>query len=119
MEIYLDHAATTYTDERVLEAMLPYFKDVFGNASSLHGYGRTAEKGVSIAREQTAAAIGADKKEIYFTSGGTESDNWAIKGVAEAKGAGHIITSTVEHHAVLDTCAYLEIARVRCDVFAG
>lgn len=108
MEIYLDHAATTYTDERVLEAMLPYFNHVFGNASSLHGYGRAAEKGVSIAREQTAIAIGADKKEIYFTSGGTESDNWAIKGVAEAKGAGHIITSTVEHHAVLDTCEYLE-----------
>ena len=108
MGIYFDHAATTHTDKRVLEAMLPYFGDIFGNASSLHSFGREAEKGVGIARQQTADAIGAHKDEIVFTSGGTESDNWAIKGVAEAAGRGHIITSSIEHHAVLDTCKYLE-----------
>ncbi|MDD5017130.1 MAG: cysteine desulfurase NifS [Eubacteriales bacterium] len=108
MGIYLDHAATTYTDERVLEAMLPYFKDVFGNASSAHGYGQEAERGVGIARQQVADAIGAKRDEVYFTSGGTESDNWAIKGAAEAAKKGHIVTSAVEHHAVLDTCKYLE-----------
>ncbi len=108
MEIYLDHAATTYTDERVLEKMLPYFTEKFGNASTLYGYGREADKAISLARGQVAAAIGALKDEIYFTSGGTESDNWAIKGAAETAGKGHIITSSIEHHAVLDTCEYLE-----------
>lgn len=108
MEIYLDHAATTYTDKRVFAAMRPYFESRFGNASSQHGFGRAAQKALIAAREQTAAAIGADADEIFFTSGGTESDNWAIKGIAEAAGRGHIITTGVEHHAVLDTCAYLE-----------
>lgn len=108
MSIYLDHAATTHTDERVLEKMLPYFTEKFGNASTPYGYGREADKAVSLARGQAASAIGAQKDEIYFTSGGTESDNWAIKGAAEAAGRGHIITSSIEHHAVLEMCEYLE-----------
>jgi cysteine desulfurase len=108
MGIYLDHAATTYTDRRVLNRMLPFFTDTYGNPSSLHGYGREAEKAVIAARRQTAKAIGASPEEIVFTSGGTESDNWALRGVAEKRGGGHIITSRVEHHAVLDTCRYLE-----------
>jgi cysteine desulfurase len=107
MGIYLDHAATTYTDKAVFEAMRPYFETYFGNTSSQHCFGREAEKAVMKARGQVAALIGADLSEIFFTSGGTESDNWAIKGVAEAAGSGHIITSAVEHHAVLDTCKYL------------
>lgn len=108
MEVYLDHAATTYTDKRVLDVMRPFFEETYGNASSLHGFGRAAQKAVLKAREQTAAILGAQPDEIYFTSGGTESDNWAIKGVAELAGKGHIITTAVEHHAVLDTCAYLQ-----------
>jgi cysteine desulfurase len=108
MGIYLDHAATTYVDKRVLEKMLPFFSDIFGNPSSAHGYGREAEKAVIAARQQAAKAIGASAEEIVFTSGGTESDNWALRGVAEKQGSGHIITSRVEHHAVLDTCRYLE-----------
>lgn len=108
MGIYLDHAATTYTEKRVLEKMLPYFSDIFGNPSSVHGYGRDAEKAVATARKQAAEAIGASAEEIVFTSGGTESDNWALRGIAEKQKSGHIITSRVEHHAVLDTCRYLE-----------
>ncbi len=108
MGIYLDHAATTYTDKRVLDVMRPFFEETYGNASSLHGFGRAADKAVMKAREQTAAAIGTKTEEIYFTSGGTESDNWAIKGIAELAGKGHIITTAVEHHAVLDTCDYLK-----------
>ena len=108
MGIYLDHAATTYTDDKVLEKMLPYFSQTFGNASSLHDFGRIAEKGVRTAREQVAKVLGANPGEIYFTSGGTESDNWAIKGAAKVAGKGHIITTPVEHHAVLDTCKSLE-----------
>jgi cysteine desulfurase len=108
MGIYLDHAATTYTDERVLKKMMPYFTEKFGNASTPYGYGREADKAISLARDQAASAIGAQKDEIYFTSGGTESDNWAIKGAAETAEKGHIITSSVEHHAVLDTCKHLE-----------
>lgn len=108
MGIYLDHAATTYTDKRVLEKMLPYFSELFGNPSSVHGYGREAEKAIMTARNQTAKAIGASAEEIVFTSGGTESDNWALRGIAEKQGSGHIITSRVEHHAVLDCCRYLE-----------
>ncbi len=108
MGIYLDHAATTYTDERVLEAMLPYFKEKFGNASTPYAYGREADKAIMTARGEVAGALGAANEEIYFTSGGTESDNWAIKGAAQTAKKGHIITSSVEHHAVLDTCKYLE-----------
>ncbi len=108
MEIYLDHAATTYTDKRVIEAMMPYFIEHFGNPSSQHGFGRNAHKAIIFAREQAANILSAQPGEIYLTSGGTESDNWAIKGIAEAAGKGHIITTQVEHHAVLDCCAYLE-----------
>jgi len=107
MGIYLDHAATTYTDKTVFDAMRPYFGEYFGNSSSQHGFGRAAEKAVMTARAQAATLIGADLRDIYFTSGGTESDNWALKGIAEAAGGGHIITSAVEHHAILETCEYL------------
>ena len=108
MGIYLDHAATTHTDKRVLDIMRPFFEETYGNASSLHSFGRAADKAVMKAREQTAAVIGAKAEEIYFTSGGTESDNWALKGIAELAGKGHIITTSIEHHAVLDTCDYLK-----------
>ncbi len=109
--IYMDNAATTATDPQVVEAMQPYFTEVYGNPSSFHSFGREARNGVTEARDKVADLIGADHaKEIIFTSGGTESDNYAIKGVAEKlKDSGkHIITSSVEHHAVLHTCQYLE-----------
>ena len=108
--IYLDNSATTYTDPRVLEEMLPYFTDVFGNASSQHFLGRQALKAVDEARAKIAKAIGAKPSEIYFTSGGTESDNWAIKGIAYARAdkGKHIITSCIEHPAVMKTCESLE-----------
>lgn len=109
-KIYMDHAATTYVDERVLEAMLPYLKGQFGNPSSVYETGRNAKAVIESARETLAGLIGAQQKnEIYFTSGGTESNNWAIKGAAEA-GADrgkHIITTAVEHHAVLHPFEYL------------
>ena len=108
--IYLDNAATTPVDKRVLEAMLPYYSDVFGNPSSLHSHGQEAKKAIEEAREKVAKALGADFDEIYFTSGGSESDNWALKGVAYAlkEKGNHIITTEIEHHAVLHTCRYLE-----------
>jgi len=108
--IYLDNAATTAVSPEVLEAMLPYFTQVYGNASSIHSTGRDARRAVEAARKQVAAAINAQPNEIYFTAGGSESDNWAIKGVAFAhKDKGnHIITSAIEHHAVLHTCQWLE-----------
>lgn len=108
--IYLDNAATTPVDKKVLEAMLPYYSDVFGNPSSPYSYGQEAKKAIEEAREKVAKALGADADEIYFTSGGSESDNWALKGVAYAlKNKGnHIITTEIEHHAVLHTCRYLE-----------
>ena len=108
--IYLDNSATTYTDPEVLAEMLPYFGGVYGNASSQHFFGRDALKAVDTAREQVAKAIGCKPSEVYFTSGGTESDNWAIKGIAHAhsdKGR-HIITSVIEHPAVRNTCKALE-----------
>jgi len=108
--IYLDHAATTPVDSRVVEAMLPCFSKVFGNPSSVHSFSREAKDAVNKARESVAAFVGAEPGEIIFTGGGTESDNTALKGVAYAgrdKG-GHIITSMIEHHAVLESCRFLE-----------
>ncbi len=106
--IYLDHAATTPVDPQVLEAMLPYFTDRYGNASSLHSEGTAAQEALEQSREQVAALIGGDSSEIVFTGSGTESDNLAIKGTALQHGGGHVITSQIEHPAVLRTCEYLE-----------
>lgn len=109
-KIYLDHSATTPVHPDVLEAMLPYLKGVYGNASSIHSFGRAARAAVEEAREHVAHLLGADESEVYFTSGGTESDNTAIKGIAYAQQdkGNHIITSKIEHHAVLHTCMFLE-----------
>lgn len=108
--IYLDHAATTPVSKTVLEAMLPYFAEMPGNASAVYGTGREARKAVEQARKQVAAAIGAEPREIVFTSGGSESDNMAVKGTAMAlQGKGrHIITTEIEHQAVLKSCSWLE-----------
>ena len=110
MAIYLDHAATTPVRPEVVEAMLPYFTEHWGNPSSIHGSGRRARQGLDEARETVARIIGAKPREVVFTSGGTESDNLAIKGVAWAASSRgrHIITSSVEHKAVLHTCQLLE-----------
>jgi len=107
--IYLDHAATTPVDPRVVEAMVPYFGGVFGNASSVHANGREAKAALESARNTIARAIGAQPAEVVFTSGGTESDNAAIAGVLRASAAGHlgVVTSAAEHHAVLSTCEEL------------
>jgi cysteine desulfurase len=106
--VYLDHNASTPVHPEVVEAMLPYFAERFGNPSSIHGFGREAREGLDSARERIARFLRVSKDEIVFTSGGTESDNLAIKGVAAARGRGQIVTSAVEHHAVLRTCAALE-----------
>jgi cysteine desulfurase len=109
-KIYLDYAATTPCDPEVLKSMEPYFFDKFGNPSSIHTYGQEAKKGIEDAREILASFLGTDPSEIIFTSGGTESDNFAIMGVAhalESKG-NHIITSAIEHHAVSEPCKFLE-----------
>jgi len=108
--VYMDHSSTTPVRREVVEAMLPYFTEKFGNASSVHTFGQDARNAMEEARETVASLLGASPEEIIFTSGGTESDNLAIKGVAVAlrKKGRHIITSTVEHHAVLNTCAWLE-----------
>lgn len=109
-KIYLDHAATTPVRPEVLEEILPYFTEYYGNASGIYGVAKESKKALEHAREQVAHAIGARKDEIIFTAGGSESDNMALCGVAEAlaeKGK-HIITTQIEHHAILHTCAYLE-----------
>ncbi len=108
--VYMDYAATTYVKPEVLEEMLPYFTNKFGNPSSFYGISRETKMAVDKARGQVAKALNADMSEIYFTGGGSEADNWAIKGVCAAyKNKGnHIITTKVEHHAVLHTCQYLE-----------
>ncbi|WP_294754719.1 cysteine desulfurase NifS [uncultured Ruminococcus sp.] len=109
--IYADNAATTAVSEEVLNAMLPYFREGYGNASSIYKLGRDAQRAVEDAREKVAKALGAEPREIYFTSCGSEADNWAVKGTAELmakKGKKHIITSVFEHHAVLHTTEYLE-----------
>jgi len=108
--VYLDHNASTPVHPEVLAAMLPYFSEQYGNPSSIHGFGREARDAVEAAREEIARFLGVATEEVVFTSGGTESDNLAIKGVAHAHGKGHIITSQVEHHAVLRTCQALERA---------
>lgn len=108
--IYFDHSATTPVNREVAELMMEYMTDKFGNASSVHGFGREARKAMEQAREKVAALINAAPNEIIFNSGGTESDNLAIKGVAFAnrKKGNHIITTSIEHHAVMHTCEYLE-----------
>ncbi len=108
--IYLDNAATTKTAPEVVDAMLPYFTEYYGNPSTIYSLGAASKKAVTEARETIAKALGAKSGEIYFTAGGSESDNWALKATAEAyanKGK-HIITSKIEHHAILHTCEYLE-----------
>lgn len=108
--IYLDNAATTKTAKEVVDAMLPYFTEQFGNPSSIYSIGAAAKEAVSGARQTIARSLGAKDNEIYFTAGGSEADNWALKATAEAYAAKgrHIITSAIEHHAVLHTCQYLE-----------
>jgi cysteine desulfurase len=106
--VYLDHNATTPLDPRVFEAMRPFLSESFGNASSHHYYGRQAKQALEASRALAAKMIGAEPDEIIFTSGGTESDNLALRGIAYHKGSGHIITSSVEHHAVVRTCNALE-----------
>ena len=110
MKVYMDNGATTRVTEPVYAAMQPYFCEIFGNPSSVHGFGREARKAVEAARAQVAKAIGAEPREIYFTGCGTESDNWALRGAAyaNAKKGRHIITTNIEHHAVLHTCRQLE-----------
>lgn len=111
--IYLDNAATTKTAPEVVQAMLPYFSELYGNPSSIYDFAGKSKAAVSKAREQIANVIGAKKEEIYFTAGGTEADNWALKAAFEAYSAkgNHIITTKIEHHAILHTCEYLEKQR--------
>lgn len=108
--VYLDNAATTKVRPKVVEAMLPYFTEIYGNASAVYDFGQKCKQAIEDARETIGSSIGTRASNIYFTAGGSESDNWALKGVAEVykdKGK-HIITTKIEHHAILHTCAYLE-----------
>ena len=116
--IYFDHAATTPLDKRVLEKMTPYFCEMAGNANSQHYFGREAMKAVDEARDKIATLIGAKPSEIYFTSGGTEADNWALRGAAAAYGkkGKHFIISKIEHAAMLSTAADLEKQGIRVSV---
>lgn len=108
--IYLDHAATTAARPEVVEAMLPYFTEKFGNPSSVYGFAAGNKKVITDVRELIAKSLNTNTQDIYFTAGGSESDNWALKAAAEAyEGKGkHIITTKIEHHAILHTCEYLE-----------
>jgi cysteine desulfurase len=107
-KVYLDHNASTPVHPEVVAEMMPYWSEVYGNPSSVHAFGRAARAAVDTARERIARFLGVTPEEIVFTSGGTESDNFALKGLAGARGRGHIITSRIEHHAVLRTCQALE-----------
>jgi len=109
-KIYLDNAATTKTRPEVVEAMLPYFTELYGNPSSIYEFSAQVKRAIDEARAKVAKVIGADSSEIFFTGGGTEADNWALKAAAEAYASkgNHIITSKIEHHAILHTCEYLE-----------
>ncbi len=121
--VYADNSATTFMSDKALKAMFPFFKENFGNPSTLYSTGRNAKKALELAREKVAGCIGANSEEIFFTSGGSESDNWAIKGMAFAqmkKGKNHIITSNIEHHAVLHSVESLarqgfEVTYVKSD----
>ena len=108
--LYMDYSATTPVKKEVLEAMMPYYTTYFGNASSFHQFGREAKEGLEKGRAQVAALVNAEPREIYFTNGGSESDNWALEGTAFArrKEGNHIITTKIEHHAILHTCEYLQ-----------
>lgn len=108
--IYLDNAATTKTSQEVVDAMLPYFTENYGNASSIYEVGQRSKEAITTAREEIAKVLGAKTEEIYFTAGGSEADNWALKAAFEAYGkkGNHIITTKIEHHAILHTCEYLE-----------
>ena len=110
MRVYMDNGATTRVTEPVMAAMQPYFCEIYGNPSSVHGFGREARKAVEAARAQVAKAIGAEPREIYFTGCGTEADNWALRGAAcaNARKGKHIITTNFEHHEILHTCQQLE-----------
>ena len=108
--VYADNAATTALSKTALDAMLPYLTEQYGNPSSIYKYGRDSKKAIENARQKIAQAIGALPEEIYFTGGGSESDNWAIKSASEAKKkkGKHIISTAIEHHAVLHTLKYME-----------
>ena len=108
--LYMDYSATTPTKKEVVEEMMPYFTETFGNASSFHLFGREAKKALDMSRKRVASLVNADPNEIYFTNGGSESDNWALEGTAFARRdkGNHIITSKIEHHAILHTCEYLQ-----------
>ena len=108
--IYLDNAATTKTSQEVVDAMLPYFTENYGNASSIYEVGQRSKEAITTAREEIAKVLGAKTEEIYFTAGGSEADNWALKAAFEAysQKGNHIITTKIEHHAILHTCEYLE-----------
>ena len=111
MFVYMDHTATTPTSPDVLKAMMPYFGEIFGNPSSVYSFSRKSRQAIEKARNQIANALNADQSEIYFTSSGTEADNWALKGMLEKgkiSGKNHIITTAIEHHAILHTCEYLK-----------
>ena len=111
MFVYMDHTATTPTSPEVLKAMMPYFGEKFGNPSSVYSFSRESRQAIEKARTQVANALNADPSEIYFTSSGTEADNWALKGTlekAKISGKNHIITTAIEHHAILHTCDYLK-----------